>query len=109
MANGIGTATFTSGTGSKSINSGISGNTWFIVEFRGAGIQPSVGYYFGGSQFCYPGLNDSVVTGKAIQVKDTSGTIILEGTTTGISGNNLNFNITTAPGTMPGMLIRFGS
>lgn len=109
MSSGIGTVTFLAGTGTKTIATGISGNTWAVAEFRGSGIQPSVGYFYGGNQFSYPGESDSAVNGKMIQVKDTSGTVILEGTTTGVSGSNLGFNITTAPSTMPQMLLRFGS
>lgn len=108
MAVGQGLATFTGGTGTKTTSLGLT-PTWIEIQFGGSGILHSFGYASGGSQHCYPDANSSAVSGKAIQVKDTSGTVILEGTWVSFSGGNVTFNITTAPSTMPQMLLRFGN
>lgn len=108
MSSNTGTATFTTGTGTKSIVVGIL-PTWCEVEFGGSNILHSHGFIYGTSQFVYPDPNSSITNGKVIQVKDTTGTVILEGTWTGFSGTQINFNITTAPTTMPQMLLTFGN
>jgi hypothetical protein len=108
MAVDTGTASFTSGTGTKTINIGMAA-TWMEVYFFGSGIKPSHGFIAGGTQYVSSDPNSSLTTGKAIQVRNTSGTIILEGTWTSFASNNVNFNITTAPATMPQMLLNFGN
>lgn len=108
MAVNGGPATFTGGTGVKSIAIGMT-PTWMEIEFGSSSIRHSTGYIYGGNQYSYPDYNSSLTSGKAIQVKDNSGTVILEGTWTGFSSNNANFNITTAPATMPQMLLKFGN
>ena len=107
MASNTGTASFPAGTGVKSINVGMLPN-WMQIDFGGSGIKHSRGFIYGGNQYSYSDDTSSTVT-KAIQVKDTSGTIILEGTWTSFSTTYANFNITTAPATSPQMLLTFGN
>lgn len=109
MASNTGTASFTPSTGSKTINVGMTGISWMEVEFGSTTIRHSKGYIYGGNQFCYPDPNSDVVTGKAIQVKNNAGTVILEGTWTSFTGTSVNFNITTAASPMPVMLLTFGN
>jgi len=109
MARDTGAATFTSGNGNKTINIGMSGVTWMQIDFGGTTIRHSTGYIGGGSQYSYPDNVSSLVNDKAIVVKNNAGTVILEGTWTSFTGTSVNFNITTAPATMPQMLLNFGN
>lgn len=106
MARDVGTATLTSGTGAKSINIGRLATDMHIV-FRGAGLNPSEGFIAGGYQYAIYDPN-LVADTKAIRVRNSSGTTVLEGTWTGFSGTNVTFNITTQSGTVPQMLLDFG-
>jgi len=108
MAVNQGTATFTGGTGTKSVAIGMT-PIWMEVEFGGTNIRHSWGSVYGGNQYVYSDDVSSITSGKIIQVKDTSGTVILEGTFTSFTSGNAIFNVTTAPVTMPQMLLRFGN
>ena len=107
MARDIGNASFTAGTGSKSINIGMTA-TYMHIVIKGSGIKTFEGWIRNGYQYCFPADGEGVETTKALKVKNTSGTVILEGTWTSFSGNNVNFNLTTnsAP---PDMLLIFGN
>lgn len=107
MARDVGTASFSLGTGSKSINLGRTATDMRIV-FKGSGINPSEGYIAGGYQYAFYDNNATADSTKAIRVRNTSGTTILEGTWTSFSGNYANFNITTQTGAVPQMLLDFG-
>lgn len=106
MARDTGTASFTSGTGPKSINIGRTATDMMIV-FKGPNILPSESYIAGGSQYAFPDNNTVADSTKAIKVRNLSGTTILEGTWTSFSGNYANFNITTQTGSVPQMLLNF--
>jgi len=108
MANDVGTASFISGTGAKSTNIGMLA-TWMEIEFGGPSIKHSKGFIYNGSQYCFSDDASVAVSGKAIQVKNTAGTVVLEGTWTSFSGTSANFNITTQTGTVPQMLLKFGN
>ena len=90
MAYYCGTASFSSGTGSKSINLGVSGSTWIEIYFQGANVKQSHGFCDGAFQYVYSDPAGAITNYKCIQVRDTSGTVILEGTWTSFSGNNAN-------------------
>jgi len=103
-----GTATFSSGTGSKTISLGFT-PAWIEIEFGGSTIKHSHGFVYSGFQYVYPD-NDSVITNsKCIQVKNTTGTVILEGTWTSFPTNQVVFNITTQTGSVPQMLLKYGN
>ena len=108
MANNCGTATFPPGTGSKTVTIGMV-PTWMEIHFKGSGIKESDGYIYGGNQYCFSDPSSTSTLSKAIQVRDSSGTIILEGTWTGFSSNQANFNLTTVPASPPQMLLVFGN
>ena len=94
MASNCGPIGFTAGvTGSKTTNIGMTAN-WLRLEFRGTGLQPSTGVVYGGDQYALSDSTSSPVN-KHIQVKNTSGTVVLEGTWTSFTGNNVVWNITT--------------
>jgi len=115
MAADGGSAGLPSGTGSKSINMGVSmtGMTWCKITLKAPGFKDFEGYSFatGSFQYCFPASGEAINTTKFFRVKDTSGTVVYEGTHTGFSGNNLMFNITTntiSP-TMPTVLYEWGN
>lgn len=105
MARDVGTATFPPSTGSKSVNIGRLA-TDMVITFKGPNILPAELHIAGGYQY---GFSDNASTALTkLQVKNTSGTVILEGTWTSFSGTNVNFNITTQTGSVPQMLLDFG-
>ena len=109
MAVSAGTVTLSSGTGAKSVNIGMI-PTWFNIEFSGSGIKYSKGYIYNTAQWVRPDIDSSIIPSKVIQVKDTTGTIVLEGTFTSYSGGTqINFNITTQTGTVPQAFLSFGN
>lgn len=108
MASITGTATFSSGTGAKSVNIGMLA-TWVEFEFGGSTIRHSIGKVYGGNQVCYPDDTSSAISGNAIEVKDNSGTVILRGTFTSFTGTHVNCNLTVQTGTVPQMLITAGN
>lgn len=108
MAQNTGTATFPGGTGAKSLNIGMTA-TWMEIHFTGSTIKPSDGFVYGGNQYALSDPNSTATSGTAIQVRNTSGTVILEGTWTNFSGTQANFNITTQTGSVPQMLLVFGN
>lgn len=94
MASNCGPIGFAPGsTGTKTTNIGMTAN-WMRLEFRGSGLQPSTGIAYGGDQYSLPDSTTSPVN-KHIQVKNTAGTVVLEGTWTSFTGNNVVWNITT--------------
>lgn len=107
MARDVGTASLTPGTGAKSVNIGRTATDMRIV-FRAPGFSPSDGYIAGGFQYAFYDSASTADSTKAIRVRNTSGTTVLEGTWTSFSGNFVNFNITTQTGTIPQMLLDFG-
>jgi len=94
MASNCGTFGISPGTGTKSINIGMLAN-WMQIEIRASGNKPAKGYIYGGDQYCYSDDTTATPVNKAIQFKNSSGTVVLEGNWTSFSGNNVNFNITT--------------
>lgn len=94
MASNCGTFALSTGTGSKSFNIGMTAN-WMQIEIRGSGLRPMKGYVYGGDQYCYSNDTTATPTNKAFRVENTSGAVVLEGTWTSFSGNNVNFNFTT--------------
>lgn len=105
MARDIGTATFTPSTGVKSVNIGVRA-TDMIIIFKGPGILPAEFHIAGGYQYGYS--DDSTVANTFLRVKNTSGSVILEGTWTSFGATHANFNITTQIGTVPQMLMNIG-
>jgi len=99
MASDGGSASLPSGTGSKSINMGVSmtGMTWCRVTLKSPFYKDFIGYSYGTGAYqnSYSAPNEALNTTKFFRIKDTSGAIVYEGTHTGFSGNNLVFNITT--------------
>ena len=108
MANNCGVIGFATGTGVKEFNIGMT-PTWATVEFRGSGIKPSKGYMYGGDQYCFPDDTTSPAVNKAILVKDTSGTTLVEGTWTSFPSGKIRFTLTTNSLTNPQALITFGN
>ena len=109
MARDIGNAGLGTGTGAKSINIGMTA-TYMHIVIKGSGLKSFEGWIRNGLQYCFPADGEAMVTNKALKVKDTSGTVVLEGTFTSFSGNNVNFNLTTnSLGTAPDMLLVFGN
>jgi len=113
MAADGGSGGFTAGTGAKSINVGVatSGFTWVKIHLRNTSYKDFDGFSFvGGSfQYSFPAPGENMNTTKAIRIKDTSGTVVIEGTHTGFSGNNINFNLTTNVASPPTMLFEWGN
>jgi len=94
MASNCGPIGFTAGvTGTKTTTIGMTAN-WMRLEFRGSGLQPSTGVTYGADQYALPDSTTSPVN-KMIQVKNTAGTVVLEGTWTSFTGNTVVWNITT--------------
>ena len=109
MARDIGNGGFTAGTGAKSINIGMTASYMQIV-IKGSGLKSFQGWIRNGLQYCFPADGEAMDTTKAIKVKNTSGTVVLEATFTSFSGNNVNFNVTTNSLTpAPDMLLIFGN
>jgi hypothetical protein len=108
MAENQGLATFLGGTGIKTTSIGITA-TWMNIEIAGTGLKHMRGFISGGNQHVFPDNDSAITAGKAIQLRDSSGAVILEGTWTGFASGNATFNITTAPATMPQMFLRFGN
>ena len=108
MARDIGNASLGLGTGSKSINIGMLA-TYMQIVVKGPGLKSFQGWIRNGLQYCYPADGESLNTTRAIKVKDTSGTVVLEATFTSFSGTNVNFNVLTNTGTAPDMLLIFGN
>ena len=109
MASNCGTVALTSSTGAKSFNIGMTAN-WCQVRIRGSGLQASEGFVYGGDQYCYSDPTTGLPVNKAIQVKNTAGTVVIEGTWTSFSGSNVNFNITTnTTGATQSVLLVFGN
>ena len=106
MAQNVGPVDFASGTGVNTFNIGQTA-TWMQIYFQSSGNKPSKGFIYGGSQYCYS--DDANPVNKAIQVKNTSGTVVFEGTFTSFSCNNVNFNITTNTLGTPRALLVFGN
>jgi len=107
MARDIGNINFPTGTGMKSLNIGMLA-TYMHIVIKAPGIKDFEGWIRNGLQYCYPAPNELMNTSKAIKVKDTSGTVVLEGTFTSFSGTNVNFNLTTNTA-QPDMLLIFGN
>lgn len=104
MARDVGTATFTTSTGSKSVNVGVLPKSMHIV-FKGSNILPAEYFIAGGFQYGYKDNASSAQT--ELEVKNTSGTTILKGTWTSFTGTHANFNITVQTGSVPQMLLDF--
>lgn len=94
MATDCGPATITSGTGTKTIAIGMTA-TWLDIVIQGPGLKRSLGYIHGGYQYAFSDDTVNTPASKAIQVKNTAGTVVLEGTWTSFTGSNVVFNITT--------------
>jgi len=109
MASNCGPFGISTGIGTKTINIGMTA-IWMQIDIRGPGLKPMKGIMYGGDQYCYS--NDTVATAynKAIRVENTSGTVVLEGTWTSFTGNNVVFNITTNTlGSSQSTLAAFGN
>jgi len=112
----VGTATFTAGTGTKTLAIGFT-PTWVRVTVGGslggtAYYRKSVGFGTSVNQYAISDTASSVSdpqSGKIIQLKDNTGTIIFEGSLTSFPTNQIQFNITTAPSTMPQVIIECGN
>lgn len=108
MSVNCGATTFPGGTGTKILSLGLT-PTWMEIEVGGAGYKHMNGFIYGGSQYCYSDENAAIISGKAIQLKDNTGAVVLEATWTSFASGNATFNVTTAPATMPQMFIKFGN
>jgi len=64
------------------------------LYWQGASILPGHGHQRGSDAWCFSDTTSSTVN-KFIKVKNTSGTVILEGTWTSYPANKIRFNITT--------------
>lgn len=113
MAADGGNGSLPSGTGAnKQINMGVSmsGMTWIKIHLRASGYKDFDGFSFAGAayQYCFPAPGETMNVTKALKVKDSSGTVVIEGTHTGFSGNNVIFNLTTNTA-QPDMLFEWGN
>ena len=108
MAKNVGPIDFSSGIGNDTFNIGMTA-TWANIYFKFSGIKSMQGFIAGGNQVCYPADGESAVLGKAFRVKDTSGTVVFEGTWTNFSGNNVTFNKTTNTLGTPRAILEFGN
>ena len=106
MAQNVGPVDFSTGTGNNIFNIGMTA-TWMQIYFQSSGNKQSKGFIYGGAQYCYS--DDANPVNKAIQVKNSSGTVVFEGTWTSFSGNNVTFNITTNTLGTPRALLVFGN
>ena len=111
MALDGGNASLPTGTGTnKQINMGVSltGLTSLKVHLRNSSYKDFDGYSFSGTTYQYgqtTGTNMDV--GKFFKVRNSAGTTVIEGTFTGVSGNNLIFNLTANVATPPDMLFEW--
>jgi len=109
MAQDTGTFGLSTGTGSKVFTIGMNA-TWMQIFIQGSGLQPMKGFIAGGFQYCYSDSTTASPTTKAIQVRNTAGTVVLEGTWTSFASNQVTFNITTNTlGASQSTLIFFGN
>lgn len=109
MAVNVGTATFTSGTGSQTINFGITGILWADIDYTSSSTKPARGFIYGGNQYTISDSAASPISGKALQIKDNSGTVVFEITYTSTSGTNITFNKTVNTLGTPSILFRVGN
>lgn len=116
MARVLGNTTPTPGTGTKTIAIGLAA-TWAVIKVgaKSGGdtyFRSSDGIYESGTQFvtCVTNsLTEEPVNGKIIRLKDSSGTVVMEGSMS-ISGSNIVFNLTTnSLPTTPQILIWAGN
>jgi len=108
MAIDGGNASFTPGTGTKTIALGMT-PTWMRITVKGSAFLPFQGFIYSGFQYCYPDNSTNLDTTKAIKIKNSAGTVVIEGTWTSFSSNNANFTLTTNSGTPPTMMLEFGN
>jgi len=109
MATDCGPGTITAGTGSKTISIGMTA-TWLDLIIQGTGLKKSTGFIHGGFQYAFSDDTTMTPVSKAIQVKNTSGTVVLEGTWTSFTGTNVIFNITTNTlGASQNVMLIFGN
>lgn len=99
MALDGGTAGLASGTGTKTVNMGVSmtGMTWLKACFQNPSYKDFKGFSYSGTsyQYAFSAPGETVTANKFFRIKDTSGTVVLEGTFTGFTSTGFNFNITT--------------
>jgi hypothetical protein len=111
MAIDGGNGSLPTGTGAnKQINVGVSlaGVTCVKVHLRNSSYKDFDGYSFSGGAYQYgqtAGINMDV--GKFFKVRNNSGTTVIEGTFTGVSGTNLVFNLTANVASPPDMLFEW--
>jgi len=89
--------------GSFGITAGVTGNldvtlpftaTYSDLYWQGSTILPGHGHQRGTDAWCFSDLNSGPVN-KYIKVKNTAGTVILEGTWVTYTSNKIRFNFTT--------------
>lgn len=106
MASDVGQVSFPPGvTGNLDFNVGFTANRSDLI-IKGANIQPAEGYQRGTDAWCFSD-NSSGPVNRFFRVKNTSGTVVLEGTWVSYPTNKVRVNITTNTLTfsLPALLI----
>ena len=71
MAIDGGNASFTPGTGTKTIALGMT-PTWMRITVKGSAFLPFQGFIYSGFQYCYPDNSTNLDTTKAIKIKNSA-------------------------------------
>jgi len=106
MARDIGLKTLTATSGNQVVTLPFT-PTWMRLTARTTGIKPFTGYIDNGDQYSF-GDDTSGAVNKAIKIRNTSGTVVMEGTWVSFTTNAVTFNLTTFT-TVPQMLLEFGN
>jgi len=111
MALDGGSANFPTGTGAKSMDLGVTGSTWVKFRIQASGYTPYEGFaYAGGTyEYNYSDTTSVLDTTKAIKVRNSAGTVVIEGTVTSFTGTNVNLNLTSNVASPPTMLMEWGN
>jgi len=92
MAWNVAPGGFNPGTGTEVINFGMSGITNLDIEYApSTGYKFSIGRVAGGNQFSIPDITSNVIVNKALQIKNTAGTVVFDATWVSFSGTSATF------------------
>lgn len=87
-----GTASIPTGTASRTFTLSLT-PTWIRISMRRSGHKQSTGFVYPSGQWSYS--RDANASSSAIELRDNSDTIVLQGTFTSFGTNQVTFNITT--------------
>jgi len=106
MARDIGLKTLTATGGNQSVTLPFT-PTWMRLTSKVSGFKPFQGFIDNGDQYSYSDDTSGAVN-KAIRIRNTSGTVVLEGTWVSFTTNSVTFNLTVFTSS-PQLLLEFGN